>query len=70
MPDEPAHVRDAIGLLIEAETWMERQLNNRLRGTNHRRDNDEATLRLPSLPSTSDIGINHDPQQSAKRLEY
>ena len=31
MPDHPEFVRDAISLLIEAETWMERQLSSKLR---------------------------------------
>ena len=31
-PAKPVEVRDAIGLLIEAEVWMEKQLSARLKG--------------------------------------
>lgn len=60
-PKSPVEVRDAIGLLIEAEVWMEKQLAARLKG--NRVSNDEKYhCTLPMKDSQFDHGFSHNPR--------
>lgn len=61
VPVTTDHVKDAIGLLIEAETWMEKQLTTKLRGARNE-SNDGYRVHLPLKDSQSDHGFNHSPR--------
>lgn len=60
MPARPVEIKDAIGYLIDAEHWLDRQLEGRLRGAVYHRD-DAYRVNLPALSGTQDSGFNSRP---------
>lgn len=58
MPEHPDEVRTAIGMLIEAEQWMEGQLATRLKGAVYKDESDGHRVNLPALSGSLDQGFN------------
>lgn len=69
-PSSPDPVSVGISCLLEAESYLEGQLNARMKGATYRQSSDGASVNLPMKDTKADHGFNHYPVTSARKSDH